>query len=307
MAIDLPFLGTLFVLAYTEVMTGTAPTDFDGVLTALQKGHRRRALCAVRTLPLPLLDPDPSRQSLLVSAIGHREWPMVHALLDRGVSVNGHDESGETALMAACRAHRPDVVSLLLARGADPAGDRKGHEGVFHAVLGGRSGRLHEVETRYGSAEEVALVEAATLTLFRILLEAGAPANGAPTHTTTPLMQVAHLSMMPLVELLLEHGADVSLANVAGNTAFMFAARDAASHNDPRLLRTLLAAGAEPCVVNQKGEAAADFYEKEADVMVLRKMKPKPWMEFYTGDVLAAQLAACLPESPPEPRLRQRF
>jgi len=48
-----------------------------------------------------------------------RSLPLTQLLLDAGADVNGHEESGFTALHAAAENGDPDIARELLARGAD--------------------------------------------------------------------------------------------------------------------------------------------------------------------------------------------
>ncbi len=56
----------------------------------------------------------------LFDAIKNRDLEAVHEGIDAGDDVNARDDSGETALMKAARAGLGEVVTALLAAGAEP-------------------------------------------------------------------------------------------------------------------------------------------------------------------------------------------
>lgn len=147
----------------------------------------------------------------LLVARGARRTPFVHVALGEpwsAADVEGPAEArlqGETLLHAAARFGRHPTARALLQAGVDPAtGDA---HGVTPLLIAARRGDL---------------------TLSRLLLEAGAPVNAANSHGTTPLHAAAGArsvffgpspgnpqaadEYLPLVRLLLEHGADVEAA-----------------------------------------------------------------------------------------------
>ncbi len=87
--------------------------------------------------------------------------------------------------------------------------------------------------------------------MVAILLRAGANASHAEPSGETALMMAAQVGVLPVVTLLLKHGAQVDVRDSNyGQTALMFAAR--AGHAD--VVAALLARGANPNVATHVGE-----------------------------------------------------
>lgn len=78
------------------------------------------SLCfAAVTLAAPA--PLPPAVSKLVSAVITNNAAMARAALAEGADVNANTGEGRTALIVAAMASRPEMVKLLLEKGADPA------------------------------------------------------------------------------------------------------------------------------------------------------------------------------------------
>jgi ankyrin repeat protein/mono/diheme cytochrome c family protein len=121
-------------------------------------------------------------------------------LVDRGANPNAVSQTGATPLMSA---RHSEVVSLLVARGADV--------------------------TARSKRGETALADAASrgdLAAVKLLLEKGADVNAADYRGYTPLLQAVQYDRdsPDIVKLLLERGANVN-AVAEGKTAVSIAAR----------------------------------------------------------------------------------
>ena len=149
-------------------------------------------------------------------------------LLDQGASVNASNE-GMTALTCACYCGFINMTSLLLQRGADPnLADPYGMRPLEHADL---QSDLIEILLKHGANPNLSFTNGNTVlimamrseavadkaALLTILLEHEADPNLAdPATGETPLMIAALAVEVDLVKLLLEHGADVTQVNRAG-------------------------------------------------------------------------------------------
>lgn len=133
------------------------------------------------------------------------EAATLKSLLDGGADHATTDEAGETALMHAAHYGHLDAVRVLLAAGADVnAASPQGWTALAKAAYNG--------ETECGYAEVVAALH-----------EAGAQLDARIFFGITPLMLAAGGGDAPVVEWLINNGADVLAANEGGRTARMMA------------------------------------------------------------------------------------
>ena len=172
----------------------------------------------------------------------------VAALLAAGASnVNARETSrDQTALMWAAAQGHPEVVRLLLAHGADVGARARtrsllvslggsGTEGAADLPLGGFTPLLFAA--RAGSVESA-----------RLLLDAGADVNETAPDGASPLVVASFSGHGELAAFLLRRGAEPNAAG-AGYAALHTAVLRA----DARLVRTLLAHGADPDVQLTRG------------------------------------------------------
>jgi hypothetical protein len=118
--------------------------------------------------------------------------------------------AGDTALHVAAAAHAADLVSALVAAGADVgAVNRRGAQPLHYAVDGGPNSPLWD--------------PAAQAETIRLLIAAGADPNGADRGGTTPLHRAIRNRCAAAVEVLLAHGADAQRPNGRGSTPMQLA------------------------------------------------------------------------------------
>lgn len=144
-----------------------------------------------------LLSHRPSLDVFEAAAAGDAE--RVRELVDADPSlVNAFAPDGFQPLGLAAFFKRPDVVRLLLERGAD-------------ATTASRNGLavtpLHS-----------AIADEASIEITRTLLAAGAPVNARSAQDGTALHTAAFVGHRAIVELLLEKGADPAARTTAGKT-----------------------------------------------------------------------------------------
>lgn len=84
----------------------------------------------------------------------------------------------------------------------------------------------------------------------------------------TPLMYAIEYRQPPVVDLLLEKGADIEKRTVIGNTALMMAANQVSME----LVEKLLAKGADATAKNKWGHTAIDFASKRLMTEIHHKM-----------------------------------
>lgn len=129
----------------------------------------------------------------------------VKTLLDSGVAHSATDEAGETALMHAAHGGHVAAVQVLIAAGADVnARSPQGWTAVAKAAYNG--------ETERGYVE-----------VIEVLADAGASLDERIFFGITPLMLAAGGGDAPVVEWLINAGADVLATNEGGRTARLMA------------------------------------------------------------------------------------
>lgn len=162
----------------------------------------------------------------------------VRLLLDRGAEVTATNVAGATALHRA--AHDPDLVALLLERGA-PA-DARAANGNSPLLLAARGANSHRA--------------------VQLLLSRGAEANAANVFGATPLMAAAAGGDTRTVRLLVRHGANPNARPNLDHPGFLFGGGRsplmwAAFRGDLATLQVLLDAGADVNLPGLIGTALA--------------------------------------------------
>lgn len=129
------------------------------------------------------------------------------------------DMSGATPFMLAAMDGHPELMKLLVARGADPqlATNQKTTALMVAAGLG----RV---------PAESLVTEPQTLAAVQLALELGADVKAANAEGSTALHGAAHIRLDPLVQLLVDRGADVNARNKRGLTPLMVA--EGSGHSD---------------------------------------------------------------------------
>ncbi|RUS30227.1 ankyrin repeat-containing domain protein [Jimgerdemannia flammicorona] len=124
-------------------------------------------------------------------------------ILDAGVNIEARNESGFTALHALAYTDNDPVDSIkaLLEKGADAAATTQSGATSLHLLLNNYT---------TGSLETIPQ-----------LIEAGCPVDSKDENGFTPLLYAANVQAdpLPIIKLLLEHGADPNVANSKGVTA----------------------------------------------------------------------------------------
>jgi len=154
----------------------------------------------------------------------------VAALLARGFDPNTLSEAGQTPLYLALRDGSPKVTQLLLAA-PDLRVDQANQVGETALMMAALKGDL---------------------AVSRELIKRGAKVRRSGW---TPLHYAASSPQVSVVELMLQHGADIDAQAPNGNTALMMAAR----YGEEDSVSLLLARGANKRLLNELGQSAQDF------------------------------------------------
>jgi len=175
---------------------------------------------------------DISGDTVLMAAIRAGNTEAVRALLETGALVNtAEPQVGHTALMWAVREDRPELVSLLLGRGASlelrtrtgakpavrPPGAGGGSHGVG-IVRGGVPPQGEQPPTPGGMTALSFAAREGRLEPARLLLDAGADVNAADANNISPLVMAITNRHTAVASLLLARGANPNAADSWGRT-----------------------------------------------------------------------------------------
>jgi ankyrin repeat protein len=180
------------------------------------------------------------QRSALVLAAELPDTHLLRALIAKGADVN-RAHAGLTPLLAttrACHAGRPEMVTSLIANGADPArADADGNTPLHHAAL------------------------CAEPAVAAILVDAQAPLEARNREQATPLAVAAAAANWPVLRFLAEHGAhaDAAMPAAAG-----------IADDDPEGVRILLKHKGRANAVDALGRSALLHAARENHVEITR-------------------------------------
>lgn len=170
----------------------------------------------------------------LVEAAGSGDVARIGALLEGGADVNARDDQGRTPVMAATYGNHVEAVSALLRAGADVnVRDGRlnnpflyaGAEGYLEILkLANGAGADPTLTNRFGGTALIPASERGHVEVVRYLLtETAVDVNHVNNLGWTALLEAIVLSdggprHQEVVALLIEHGADVNIADKQGVT-----------------------------------------------------------------------------------------
>ena len=229
-------------------------------------------------------------RTALYIVIDRKEGGSSRGLNPGGRSVAGAAPRGTVLAAAARVSGRPvvpdmDIIHALLAAGVDPSPELNMHR----PSRGGNSGRFIDPLLNTGCTPLLRAAMAGDLEVVRVLLDKGASPNvdamgltsflvaagvGTGTRGGTGLAAQAAAGTpanMPLMDLLLSHGADVN-AQISGTKTYSMRIARAPSANEgmtalhwaaltgkPELVRYLLEKGANPAILDSDGRKPIDL------------------------------------------------
>ncbi|QHW32292.1 hypothetical protein GZH47_16750 [Paenibacillus rhizovicinus] len=178
----------------------------------------------------------------LIAAAERGDLKDVARLVEDGADINGQDSRGRTAIMAATHANKPEIVRWLIAAGADINLQDKINDNPF--LYAGAEGLLDilklliaagadtRLTNRYGGNALIPAAEKGHVENVRALL---ATTDVNIDHINrlgwTALLEVVILTPggpkhQQIARLLIDHGADVNIADRDGITPLQHARRN---------------------------------------------------------------------------------
>lgn len=165
---------------------------------------------------------------------------VVEQLLAKGANVNARAARGQTALMWAVAQEHPDVVKVLLANRADVHARSESWRQM--EAVSPHGALEYNREIPYGNNTPLMFAaRVGDLASAKLLVAAGANVNDQDAWGISVVTLATHSGFLDLVEFLLDAGADAN-TSAAGFTAL----HAAIMRRDDKLVRTLLAHGADP-------------------------------------------------------------
>lgn len=237
----MPFNSPLRSPAYSERWTVPGFILFHESRMSTLYRIRIPSVCAVLTalsLPVASLAQEPST---LLEAAMFDDLAAVKAFVEAGADINETNDYHQTPLLLACNYGYEETAEYLISQGADVnVPDQDGGTALIAAAssssrlvvlllaegadIGAKMANGTGVMTRF----TIGIIrERVPLELGEILLSHGADVDealaGGRTNGYTPLMMAARNNQEPLVEFLIEHGADVRATAEDGATPLSLA------------------------------------------------------------------------------------
>lgn len=210
----------------------------------------------------------PSRNSLLLYAVEAEKLSLAQLLLEHGAKPDLADADGDCPLMWATLYEETRMVQLLLSHHAD----------VNHKNSRGQTALTYALETRVPKQLEIT----------GMLIAAGADVNALDRQGCTPFL-FALANYSPSIELMLAHGADLRTAiplsaptqlfsiditpqrsdtttnRTSSLTPGMTPLMIAVQFHKARLVRRMLALGADVNARNPLGKTALDYAQNDSE------------------------------------------
>lgn len=184
------------------------------------------------------------------------------------VDLNETDRFGRTALFLAVVSHKKEIATLLADAGAD-LNKRCGYEPALHAAISIDEPDLVKMLLEKGADIEsinwdgrTALHEAAFRSkIVELLLKKGANVEARDKNGETPLLLYSDgRGTVDTITLLLNAGADIRATDPQGKTPLHHAAEALENSNKPlEIIKLLIMHGADPNAVDKEGKKPLDL------------------------------------------------
>ncbi|MFI0845578.1 ankyrin repeat domain-containing protein [Mesorhizobium sp. IMUNJ 23232] len=151
----------------------------------------------------------------------------LEALLDSGAAIDEKSPAGETALVAACLANRPEAVALLIKRGADVvARNSRGMTALHGASYAGCTDCVRQLlvagaspndaENRFKVTPFIVAAEENHPDILAMLLAAGADPEATERHGYTAMTRAGFKARKETLAFLLKRGGQCQPAKLTG-------------------------------------------------------------------------------------------
>ena len=229
---------------------------------AARKGHSETLTFLLEKGMKPDLADEQGYTPLLDAALGGNVAE-IERLVEAGANIRAVTDSGAGIVMLALQSLKPDVVTLAMDKGAPTDGtDPRGRTALELAVSNGFTDiarRLisdtDDVNKPLNAAGATLFLEAVRsghLAMVELMLDHGADIKAKDLYGSTALMTAASTGNALVVKYLLKTGADIKPSDNSGASALM----RAAIGNHDNIIDILLTAGAEIEHKNNEGMTA---------------------------------------------------
>jgi ankyrin repeat protein len=205
---------------------------------------------------------------------GAKSAAMINLLVSNGADVNSRGRRGKTPLYVAVDKGQAELVTALLAAGADPLllkdksnkplihiAAKEGHLDIVRALLAYQG--MHEIAANDGATALHYAAKGGYTDIVALLLEHKADPNAPGEDLTTPLHLAATAD---IVALLVKAGAYIDIRNNKGATPLHFAV----AKKRPEVLAALLRAGADAHAQLDGGATALNLLDK--DILTIHRI-----------------------------------
>jgi ankyrin repeat protein len=194
------------------------------------------------------------RTALLVAAMSDPSAAIVKLLMENGADLKAVDFLRTTPLRAATLGNDTDTIRMLIDAGVDVnAADLPGITPLMMAA--GWNGNTRAVQLLLAKG---ANAKAVSRPVMGLPVRNGASEFGS----LTALIMAAPFGPPEMIGNLIDAGSDVNAKDVRGMTPLMLAV--AADHQDPAVLKLLLANGADASIKSGIGDSAIDWARRAA-------------------------------------------
>lgn len=231
-------------------------------------------------------------QDSMVTAYDYNNSIVVNYFLQRGVSVNAKDKSGNCIIFTAAQmANKTPLKKLLEHKELDI--NAKARDGMTPLMAACAAGTVHNIDVLLDHGANIndidsngknalfyAIKTKAWSKKYEIvasLINHGVDINIQDQKGHTPLYDAVDANAFTVCQLLLKHGADPFKMTKRGYPPI----RAAINNGAPKLVKLLLEAGANPCEVLKNGSRPIDVcpeFAKEKISMLINEFMTKSTM-----------------------------